>query len=195
MEEIFVFIQSLIASIAWPVTTIIIILTFKTAIFELISRLSKLKYGEAEASFEKQLDNIKQTAEIANVNYERIGIPDIFFNHSNYLDEIVQVANISPRALAWSKVEAEIINLINRLAISPNYAPYNSTLKNIQLFRENNYIDENTYNLIESMRKLRNNVTHNYNNLNISISEALDYAKLAEGLSAKLKTIKRQENN
>ena len=54
-KELFDFIQSLVSSIAWPVTTVIIALILGKPIRGAISRMSKFKYGDAEASFEREL--------------------------------------------------------------------------------------------------------------------------------------------
>jgi hypothetical protein len=154
MKEILDFIQSIIASISWPITTIILVVILKKPISNAFNRLSKLKYKET------------------------------------LIEEIEQVASISPQAsipLSWSMVDSEITNLINRSAVSPDYPPLNSPWKNLELLRENNLIDKESFELINSLRRLRNETVHAHGKVRLSTNDAIEYARMAETLSKKLK--------
>lgn len=193
-KELFDFIQSLVASLAWPITAIIIAVILKNPIQGVFRRLNKFRYGDAEASFGIELQNIKESAESANIKYDKNTSVNININKT-LLEEVEQVASISPVAaipLAWSQVESEIADLINRLAISPDYPPHNSSLKNLDLLRQHNYLDTETYNTIVSMRRLRNDAAHaSMTKITVTTQEAIEYGKLAEALSKKLKSIHR----
>ena len=47
-----------------------------------------------------------------------------------------------------------------RLAISPDYPVYNSSIKNIMSLREQGYLDRETCEILDGMRKLRNVAAH-----------------------------------
>ncbi|MBF9142051.1 hypothetical protein [Hymenobacter properus] len=194
-KDVFGFIQSLVASIAWPVTAIVIALLLKKPIQDAINRLNKFKYGDAEASFERELQNLKDTAEAANIVYDERAEIKVALNKT-LLEEVQQVASISPSAaipLAWSQVESEITDLTYRTAISPDSPSYNSPSKNVELLKKEGYLDLETYQTIVSMRQLRNSVAHSYTSgIKVSVQEAIEYGKLAEAVSKRLKEIRRK---
>jgi hypothetical protein len=193
-KELFKFVQSLVASVAWPITSVIIAWLLKKPIQDAINRLNKFKYGDAEASFERKLQDIKDSAESANIRYDEQADGKLAINKT-LLEEVQQVASISPSAaipLAWSQVESEITDLIYRTAVSPDSPSYNSPSKNIDLLKKEGYLDLETYQTIVSMRQLRNTVAHSYaSGIKVSVQEAIEYGKLAEAVSKKLKGIKR----
>lgn len=193
-KELFDFIQSLVSSLAWPITAIIIAVVLKKPVQGIFSRLNKFKYGDAEASFGSELQNIKDSAKSANIKYDESASVNLNINKT-LLEEVEQVANISPLAaipLAWSQVDSEISDLVSKLAISPDNPPHNSVLKNLQLLKEQGYLDKETYETLVSMRKLRNEVAHvSQSKIKVTIHEAIEYGKLSEALSKKLKSIAR----
>ena len=195
-KELFDFIQSLVASLAWPVTAIVIAVILKKPVQGVFSRLNKFKYGDAEASFGSELQNIKDSAMSANIKYDESTSVNLNIK-KKLLEEVEQVANISPLAaipLAWSQVESEVTDLINRLAISSDYPPHNSFLRNIELLRQENYLDRETFATLASMRKLRNEVAHvSQSKITVTVNEAIEYGKLAEAVSEKLKGIIRKK--
>ncbi|MFD1032920.1 DUF4145 domain-containing protein [Metaplanococcus flavidus] len=97
--------------------------------------------------------------------------------------EIMTVAQISPAAsitMSWSMVEKEIMNTINRSAISSDYPPYNSSLKNIQLLKDIGKIDSDTLNSLNELRILRNKAAHGHlSNENLTFQDAMTYYSLS----------------
>jgi hypothetical protein len=59
MKETFDFISSIVNSLAWPITVIIIILLLKHPIRDLIKRIGKLKIKDIEADFSKEISDVK----------------------------------------------------------------------------------------------------------------------------------------
>ncbi len=49
--------------LAWPITTIVIVIMLRSPVLELISTLKKLKYKDLELEFEKEAQNILAAAE------------------------------------------------------------------------------------------------------------------------------------
>lgn len=189
MKEILDFIQSIIASIAWPITTVILIVILKKPISNAFNRLSKLKYKETELDFVTELKNAKEVAKSIEKGFDSSKRLNFSINKT-LIEEVEQVAAISPQAsipLSWSMVESEITNLINRSSISPDYPPHNSTLKNLELLKENNLIENDSFELINSLRRFRNETIHAHGKIRLSTNDAIEYARIAETLSKKLK--------
>lgn len=98
--------------------------------------------------------------------------------------------------VGWQVVENELMSAVMRLAISPDYPPYNSALKNAQRLKEENTIDEGTVELLSRMRTLRNMAMppsswHGY----ITPGEAIEFLALARGVVEKLQAARRGRND
>ncbi|NMD06875.1 MAG: hypothetical protein GYA66_02730, partial [Phyllobacteriaceae bacterium] len=54
------FISNLTAALAWPSAACVIALIFREQIRSLVSNLSKLKFGDVEAEFSKEVESIRE---------------------------------------------------------------------------------------------------------------------------------------
>ncbi len=184
------FFSSIIQSLAWPISIILIIIILRKPISELVKGINKVKYQDLEIDFGKKLDNID--VKISKNNKIKITKK---YSKSEEVEEIETIALISPKSaiiMAWTLVEKEIQEAINRLAISPDYPPYNSSLKNIELLKDNNLIDNETINAIEEMRKLRNIAAHAVDyEKKITSTEAIKYYGIAQEVVIILQSLNR----
>jgi uncharacterized protein YutE (UPF0331/DUF86 family) len=190
------FISSVVHTLTWPIIVLIIIFTLKKPLSQLLLSLSKFKYNNLEMDFGKELNKLEKTLEEHNEYEEHIDESNNTAGTKKENEsEILSIAEIHPSAaitVAWTMVEKEIVNIINNLAISPDYPPYNSALKNINLLKENKYIDTATYELINEFRHLRNKVSHAHSDgEQITYLEAVKYYELANKIIKKLREIKR----
>ncbi len=188
--DLYSFIASIINTLAWPIVFVVFILILKKPLSQLLLGLSKFKYNNIEMDFGKELSKLENTLK-ENVKDQA---QDVLRPMNDKADEVITVAEISPSAaitITWTMVEQEIISVIDRMAISPDYPPYNSLLKNITLLRDNNLIDESTYLLINELRTLRNNAVHAHNEKHISYLEAVKYYEIAIIIIDRLMKIKR----
>lgn len=182
------FISSIINSIAWPAALIVIILFLKQPLINILSNLNKLTYNNLEMDFTNKLEEIETSLEESQLaeSISPINSKD---------KEIIAVAQISPAAsitMSWSMVEEEIMNTIKRIAISPDYPPYNSPLKNIQLLKDTGTIDLDTLNSLNELRELRNKAAHGHlSTEGITYMEAIKYHNLSKRVIMILKSINR----
>ncbi|MFC7319846.1 hypothetical protein [Halobacillus campisalis] len=88
------------------------------------------------------------------------------------------------------------MNTVKRTYFSPEYPPYNSSLKNIILLNDTGTIDLDTLNSLKELRELRNNkVVHGQiPDENITYSEAIKYYDLSKKVTRVLKNITREHN-
>lgn len=178
------FTSAIISALAWPIIVLVIIFILKKPLSQLLINLSRLKYNNLEIDFGKELIKLEKTLEKQSEQLEQTNE-----------NEILSLAEIHPSAailVAWTMVEKEIADTVNRLAISPDYPPYNSALKNINLLKENKYIDTATYELINEFRQLRNKVSHAHGDgEQITYLEAVKYYELSIKIIKRLREIKR----
>lgn len=149
------FISSVISSLSWPLVLLTITILLRKVIENLLSNLNKVSYNNFEMEFARELEKMEISLESK--------VPSISDSQSLLDEKINTVAKISPIAsitLAWLMVEQEITDTINRLAISPDYPPYNSPLKNINLLKEVGLIDLETEKIFGELREMRNKAVH-----------------------------------
>jgi hypothetical protein len=190
------FIASLVGSLAWPATLVIAIFVLRDPITRALLTLTRLRYKDLELDFGHELKQLEKKARALDIPPQpaRTLIP-VEKHASQLLEEATPLAHDFPEpavALGWQAVEDELMSAVKRLAISADYPPYNSALKNARLLREQNAIDENTFDLLNRMRNLRNMAVHRGQGpTRITVDEALEFLALARGVVQKLQSAKR----
>lgn len=186
------FTSSVIESLAWPLVILTMAIILRKPIIKIFSNLNKLTYNNLEMDFSQKLETIETQMEAKEITVDDIQTSNVDIIKKK---DILTVAKISPAAaitMAWSMVEQEIISTIRRLSISPDYPPNNSPLKNINLLVNAELIDNETRNILDELRKIRNKAVHGHvNNEYISYLEAEKYYELAIKAIKFLETIKK----
>ena len=93
---------SIVDSLAWPVLFGLVVFSFKDSIVQLFQRLSRFKYKNLEADFNKTLDHLPP---IDGTKKDAENVDPIVDNTITLLE----LADISPRAAilqAWAKTES-----------------------------------------------------------------------------------------
>jgi len=85
-------------------------------------------------------------------------------------------------ALAWSAVEDELMSAVLRTAVSPDYPPHNSALKNASFLQAAGLLDETAVGITEQMRRLRNIVVHRGDERMVTFDEAIEFIFLSRWL-------------
>jgi len=83
------------------------------------------------------------------------------------------------------------MSAVVRLAISPDFPPHNSAIKNAELLKEQKAIAQPTLELLNRMRNLRNMAVHGGHGTSITTDEAVEFLALARGVVEKLRTLRR----
>ena len=185
------FFSSIIKSVAWPAVLLIIVVLLRKPIIKILSNLHKVTYNNLEMDFTNKLEEIEVTLEDKQ-------LPEVNNQFNNTDSEIKTVAEISPAAsitMSWSMVEKEIMSTVKRIAISPDYPPYNSPLKNINLLKESGTIDLDTLNSLNELRELRNKAVHGHMSVEkITYLEAIKFYDLSKKITRILRDISRQHS-
>lgn len=197
------FISKVVDSVAWPIAVVSILVVFKSPFSKVFLGLTNLKYKDLSMDFKRNLIELEEATKDDSEPEEVSDLSEQDIPEANNLrlkarskqEEIEQVAIISPQAaipLAWSMVEDSLLKAVMSLAISADYPPRNSPLKNIELLRKHAPIDDETFNALNKMRMMRNEAAHGkYDNGSISTNEALEYASLARKMVARLGKLSR----
>lgn len=193
------FIAALVHSVAWPVSAIVLAALFRIPLKELLLKLNRFQYGNVEIDFGRELAQIESYAKTLDLRPStRPKSAAKLRTAEQTLDDAARLIDDFPEpalALAWTAIEEELMSAIMRLAASADYPPYNSSLKNMKLLREQGYIDGQIYQLLDRMRNLRDAAVHGGAVTTIGSDEAREFVSLAGAVLERLKRITRGDPN
>ncbi len=190
------FISSVLGSLAWPATVITLVVVLRSPLGRILLTLTKLKYKDLELDFGRGLKELEAKAKGIDLKPSLVeGPPTSKRTATDLLDEAGRLAAEFPEpavAVGWQAVEAELMSAVQRLAISPDYPPSNSAMKNAALLHEQGSIDTPTLDVLNRMRNLRNMAVHGgWDAMGVSGDEAREFIALARGVVEKLKALQR----
>lgn len=178
------FLSSIIATLSWPITLLVLVVMLKKPISELIPLLRKLKYKELEMEFRDGVSELKVAAIESDLSVS-VASPAV----QNEESRLVKLANISPRAAimeAWIHVENAAIELVSSFY---NQDP-SDTLKNYSKLGEYlldvKVIDSKQLEFFNKLRQLRNKAAH-AEELSLNESDAKAYVEFAYSLAEHIK--------
>jgi hypothetical protein len=189
------FLASLINSLAWPSTLVTLVVLFRAPVRRALLSLTRLKYKDLELDFRHELKELEKEAMAIDITPQSPKkIVSKKRGSSELLQEAEQLGKNFPEpavAVAWQAVEDEIMQAVMRLAISPDYPAHNSALKNAELLKAQNAIDQRTFELLNRMRNLRNMAVHGGHGASlITTDEALEFLALARGVVEKVQSLR-----
>jgi hypothetical protein len=189
------FIESLVRSLAWPVTVFALVFLLRTPLRQVLLTLTSLRYKDLELDFGRELKQLEEKARSIDITPAQ---PKSLFankDSSQLINDAAKLTQEFPQAavaIGWQAIEDELASAIMRLAISPDPPSHGSAAKNVQLLREHGVIDEATVELLNRMRKLRNMAVHHTNNgATVTSSDAAEFLALAGGVAERLRALRR----
>ena len=190
-------IASIIDSLAWPIAAILLVFILRVPLRTLLGNLTQFRYGNVEINFGREIRELGNKAKAAGL-YVPEDVPRTTQSIRNSAHIIADAMCLTSEfqtsavILAWTAVEQELMQAVMRLAISPDYPPYNASLKNIQLLYEQEYLEADSYDLLDRMRDLRNAVANPSRGITeISADDAREFVVLTEAITDKLKSLDR----
>ena len=195
--DVLTFVSSVIDSLSWPVTIIILVIFLRKPLGNLLPNLRRIRYGDVELNFDSELHKLEGQAKIAGLHFRDKKQPtdSKSRNSEEVISDAIRLAADFPEpavGVAWLAVEHELMQAVMRLAISADYPPYNSPIKNISLLHEHGYLDKDIRKVLDHMQRLRNAAVHtSHRTTRISANQAKEYVVLAEAVTDRLKDVSR----
>jgi hypothetical protein len=196
------FIAQIIESLAWPLAIVIVVLILRSPLSQVILGLKRLKYQDLELDFEKEIAKLERAVEEATepLEADTKQLPpapgENVIKVETVDNSIEEVAALSPKSgiiLAWNLVEKELQSAIMRLAISADYPPYLSAMRNIELLKEQGLITDLVYDLLNGLRRLRNEVIHDRPaQSTLTVDDAFDYLRIVQRVLPVIKGLDRK---
>ncbi|EGQ9921552.1 TPA: hypothetical protein JG855_004527 [Vibrio parahaemolyticus] len=177
----------------WPIAVLVLVFSFKKPLEKILLNLSKFKYGDFEASFDKDLRPVEETVKEVN---EVVGdTADTIRDVYNYvLDNILRSAELSPRLAitdAWREVESNTIKLMLTYEYDPSSVQMSKVFRGI--VHEQGY-PWSIYEDYKRLMKLRNQVVH-AGDFELTQNEAERYARTAIDLAVFIKKLSENAPN
>lgn len=168
----------LVSALAWPLAFVWFVQKYGNDVKELILRLSKVKFGNAEAEFYLGLKVAEELANETLVVEASKYIPKESTEFSQRMAQLERIADVSPRAAimeSWLLIEeaAGKAGFVQKAAV-----PRINSLLFIEWLVREGKIDEPTANLVNRMRMLRNKASH-LRDFELTKDEAERYLKIA----------------
>jgi hypothetical protein len=179
------FITELVKAMAWPITTLALVLTLRRPLLNLVSLLHRFKYKDFEFEFARKVEAAK--AEAATVLGDAVRPETLPTLHESRL---VQLAEISPRAAvleAFTSVEIEAISAAHRLSMVKTFPP-TLTFRAMKFLEDSGRMDPALIDLLRHLRALRNQAAH-APEFALTTDAAVQYIQLAQAAIEKLRAI------
>ena len=180
----------LIEALAWPVAVLILAFGFRTELRKVFNRISKLKYKELEATFDKELSQVENRTKLYVQPEEKL-LAETPAEKSGYA-QLLRLADVSPRAAvteAWRKLESAVDQLAAGMGMDTK-SPM-SGVKAIRSLIQKEQVDPSLLEDYNRLRKLRNQAAH-AEEFDISQTEAERYAALAIEIAGFLKRFMKE---
>ena len=190
------FVASLVESLSWPISILLLFYLFKAEIGKLIQKLAHLKYKDLELEFEK----VKQQAQIIHEEIKVEGLvpqqkEPIFLSIENQLFDTLDKSPATAILLAWSILEAALASAVSRMKLSPEDPSYRSPLHNIEMLEKYGGLPERFVQVLNELRMLRNKIAHQHEVMtSVSQKQATPYVKASIDLIQHLNRIQRAAN-
>ena len=174
----FEFVSSLVNSLAWPVSILIILISFKKYIIKIIPSIEKLKYKDFEVEFSKKM---KELVDKSKKDIERLSFAEDAANESSE-NELFGLVDISPRSAileSWLLVETAASKALQKKdpeMIKKTYMV--APLRLGEYLKHNQLINESQLEVYNKLREIRNKAVH-ISEARFDIGEVIEYIKLS----------------
>lgn len=173
------FISELVKSIAWPATTIILVLLLRKPVVELIPFLKRLRYKELEVEFSREVSELKAVEAAAK---ERGEEPPLSSVGSIELLDLVSLSTSAAVMAAWWEVESAAVAAASSFWRQSPSDAFRNMPKLGEYLLQCKVIDQKQLFVFNKLKQLRNKAAH-AQDLNLSEGDAKYYVQLASDLA------------
>ncbi len=163
-------ISNVISSLAWPITVLMIIFTFRKQLESILKKITKITFGGNEFSLADDLTNVSKSP-----NDE-----ELINENATSETDFLHLAKIRPDLAiidSYKALEEVVRNIYEkRYRKSVPYYGNPSPVQVLKLLLDDSLIDNRTMYRTKKVRDIRNNVIHNFYP-DIDYSEALLFDK------------------
>jgi hypothetical protein len=174
------FITKLIESVAWPITTVILVVLLRKPIVNLLPLMKKLTSKEFELEFSQKVSELKAKADITLKEDDKNIKQD-----AQASDHLIDLVSYSPRAAimeAWIELETAAVDVVSSIWNQPNKEVFRNMSNLGNYLYQNKIFDEIQLSIFNQLRKVRNKSAH-AEELNVNDSDVKAYVQMAVNLT------------
>lgn len=184
--DLLAFFASLVSSLAWPVTIVVVVLALRRPIAHLLPELRELHYKDIRVEFGRKLEEIEAQVNRAQLpeGSGELSVPTSNSYPKTFQEYVARIAEISPRAAiaeAWRFVEGGL----HEIAKQHDLPPPTSAPAIEHFLRRHGRVPDTAANLLWELRQLRNRAVH-AGDFDLTSEQAREYGELAVRLIAAL---------
>lgn len=145
------FIASLVASLAWPITAVGLVLLLRGLLLSLAPLIRLVKYGDLEVSFGREIAELNREADTALP-----GRPEEAMQRADWV-ELTKLATVRPRSAvrsAWRLVETHLVQLAQKHHLSVAASAWEMPMVLGALLLNAGALTDGQYSLLSNLRKL-----------------------------------------
>jgi hypothetical protein len=181
------FLANIVSALAWPIITLIIVLTLKDQIANFLRRVGSLKYKDLSIELDMAFEKMKIEIPEDSLDEEELGEPTTF--------SIIEIAYQSPNTairISWRSIEDILFEKYQEIGLQMGHpgAAHHILDMMFQLSKKSN-IDPQANSLFRNMFTIRNNINHI--DEDVSIEQAIEFINYSGILSTMIKNAKRKE--
>jgi len=185
------FAASVVQSLAWPVSAVVIVVVLRRPIAAVLQRLTKAKVGPVEAEFDQELAEVRSELQrspeavgngVDASSAEVVSVPD----------ELSRLVEVSPRAAvleAFARIETRLSELLTQGGVDVKGARSGVALA--RLAHQHKLITDQSLNAVEGLAVMRNLAAHGPAEA-ITVERARDYLVLVDTMFYPLRTPPRR---
>ena len=176
------FFSSVISSLAWPVTVVLVVYLLRGQLAQLVKDISSFEWDKLKITIGERLTKVSETVEATAPITAEAPAPAEAAD-----DQFVEMAKIDPIAAvvhSWVPVEREILELVKRMGLKPA----KSFLSNANMLHAQGVLDEATMRNLANLRSIRNDALH-ASERDITVMDAIVMAETCRKIVAQLQDV------
>lgn len=184
--DVLTLVSELGKSLAWPVTTIVLVFLLRKPLIELVPLLKRLKYKEFELEFSQEVSELKAEVE-AMAKEKGEDSPSV----SADSERLLSLVSFSSRAAimeAWLEVESAAVTTASSLWGQSPSDTFRDMPKLGEYLMQCKVIDQKQLAVFHKLRELRNKAAR-AQELNLSANDAMSYVQLASDLAKHIRKV------
>ena len=173
--DILTFIAKLVEFLAWPLATVLLVFMLRGEIKRLLPFIKRLKAGPLEAEFEREVKELKATAE---AQPQLLPPPEGATPEKQLLLQLVQINPRSAVLEGWRGVEEASVRVVQSKALFVPEGQARSPLAVVRALNKAEILTGEEVSLYHDLRSLRNQAAHSQD-FTPTVDAALNYIELA----------------
>lgn len=170
---------SVINSIVWPCTVLIVVWWLRTPLSKLLPTLNRFKWRDLEIDLSKEIEKISEETNAISTEKDSVLSDDEVSEIEQLQSEVEEVARVSPPAaitLAWTELEREILTTAHKLGMQSKSRAFVTPNKALNTLVGSEKLSREELRLLKKMQMLRNQAAHHSRELQyLTQDDAVQY--------------------